>query len=195
MAKFERFSDLSLLYADHYHLVEAMGQQLDGELGRLWITIEDAITERSWYAPDRHRAARGKYYVHLLLHPGDRAQAMARIQIYLNAALLGTRLDEGEKPQKTRQFSADLAVVDTGVDLERVKSAFDQLARNDLIKNFGADEYAPLSQSRNRYLVQSQRICFELDSILEQMLAAIERLQPFFSMIEQAFETCQSKAG
>lgn len=170
MADFDGFSQLSILYADKYDLVEAMEEAFERERKTLFQDFQNTIAGSPWFDTRRMTMVASGPRVRLRLQNPESEERLARILVYLDATRLGTR-----------QLYSDLWLYPDLSDMRGFRRRFVKAAGEQLIEMFDVADY----KTSGRYLVRRRSIPFEPETILDTMLDEVEKLRQFFPVVEE----------
>ena len=169
MAKFEGFSEIALLYAEKYELVEAMQKQFEDERKTLSAALHDKIARQDWCKPNSVHHSGG--YLRLGLFSDHTGGEILVMQLWLSPLDLANRV-----------FRYVLSIGD-----KRLKGSFRQQAGDFLCQEFSSEEYEPLNKSANSTIIDRE-VHYEASEILETMFAELEKLRAFLPFAEKAYQ-------
>ena len=172
MAKFEGFSEIALLYAEKYELVEAMRKQFDDERKALFIALHDKIASQDWYKPDTVQYKRNQVIVGLFSD-------------HIGKEILFVRFWwPSESFVANRMFRYRLIIDDL---LLQFKDNFRQQADDFLRQEFSSKEYESLNDLGSISII-FRDVHYETGEILETMFAEIEKLRALLPFAEKAYQ-------
>jgi len=170
MAKFEGFSEIALLYAEKYELVEAMQKQFEDERKALSAALHDKIARQDWCKPNSVQYRKGW------------------VDVGLFSDLIGKEIlfvrffEQSPSYVANRMFWYILTIGDN-----QFKDNFRQQADNFLRQEFSSKEYEPLNNLKNNGII-SREVHYETGKVLEAMFAEIEKLRALLPFAEKAYQ-------
>lgn len=172
MSTFDGFSELSLLYAEKYDLVEVMQEEFSEEREQLFQDLQNRIADSSWFDTERLTLYTSGPRFQLRLRDPEFEGNLARIQLRLDPSRLGRR-----------ELYSDLWLVTQVSDMQSFKHRFQQATGQQLIEMFDVADY----KTSGRYLIRRRNIPFEVDTILDTMIEEVEKLQRLLPYVEEVY--------
>jgi len=173
MAKFEGYSEIALLYAEKYELVEVMQKQFNEERTALFVALHDKIASQAWCKPDTVRYGGG--------------MVVGLFSDRIGKEILSVRyFVQSPSYIANHMFRCILTIGDN-----QFKDNFRQEADNSLRQEFSSKEYEPLNNLKNNTIILRD-VHYETGKVLETMFAEIEKLRALLPFAEKAYQQSSS---
>lgn len=180
MVEFDGFSELSVLYAEKYDLVEAMEETFAREREQLFQELQNIVADKSWFDPERFVLyTKGRKFELRLRNPVSEGE-LARVGVRLSPSRLGRR-----------ELYSDIWLKAAPPEMKSLRERFKQAAGQQLIDTLDVADY----QAAGRYLVRRQSVPIEIDTILETMVEEVEKLRQLLPYLEEAYLDVSEEAS
>ncbi len=182
MGKFQGFSEMALLFADKYHIIEAMQKTFEEERKHLLVDVEDLLSKKEWFSAQKDRTWRSNQ---------DR-QVSFQLCLKFEQPVLRIEIQLNQEHVKRRVAWIRLRLEDGVKNVDEIKRRIRYLAAEEVRQNFSSVEVEPLwSNKQGDVWLMQWDAPYALDNIVETICAEVERLASLFGYLETALSEAE----